>query len=105
MSLNDAKKRDFVTQMIEILVQNKSKLADKGFSTESKETELKEKAELMNTSEVKQQEAAAAAKEATLKAQTDLDAAYLAASSAADAVVGLLGKDDELSKKIRKIRK
>jgi len=105
MSLNDSKKRDFVTQMIEILVQNKSKLAEKGFSSESKEAELREKSNVTATSEVKQQEAAAAAKEATLKAQSDLDAAYLAASSMADAVVGLLGKNDELSKKIRKIRK
>ncbi len=105
MSLNDAKRRDFVNQMIEILAQNKDVLSEKGYNSENKQAELKQKSEAANKEEINQQEAAAAALRATAVAQEALNTAYSDASSMADAIVGLLGKENELSRKIRKMRK
>jgi hypothetical protein len=103
--LTEAKKRDFVTQIITLVEENQEVLTDKGFDPTARVDELKTKKTTADTAEIEQQEAAARAKEATAEANRTLDDAYSDASDFADLISGLLGKDDELVKKMRKFRK
>ncbi|WP_339138657.1 MAG: hypothetical protein WGN25_10060 [Candidatus Electrothrix sp. GW3-4] len=103
--MTEAKKRDFVTQIITLVEENQEVLTDKGFDPTERVDELKNKKTTADTAEIEQQEAAAKAKEATAEANRTLDDAYNDASDFADLISGLLGKDDELVKKMRKFRK
>jgi hypothetical protein len=103
--MTEAKKRDFVTQIITLVEENQEELTDKGFDPAERVDELKVKKTTADTAEIEQQEAAARAKEATAQANRTLDDAYNDASDFADLISGLLGKDDELVKKMRKFRK
>ena len=102
--LNEAKKRDFVSQMIELVDQEKERLLTKGFDATAGIEELKTKRSVCDRSEAAQQEAAAKAMEATAVANRDLDAAYKEASNMANVLSGLLGMDDEMVRKMRKFR-
>lgn len=103
--MTEAKKRDFVTQIITLVEENQEVLSDKGFDPTNRVDELKVKKTTADTTEIEQQKAAARAKEATAEANRTLDDAYDDASDFADLISGLLGKDDELVKKMRKFRK
>ncbi|WPD20928.1 MAG: hypothetical protein SD837_12040 [Candidatus Electrothrix scaldis] len=103
--MTEAKKRDFVTQIITLVEENQEVLSDKGFDPAARVDGLKIKKNTADTAEIAQQEAAAKAKEATAQANLTLDDAYKDASDFADLISGLLGKDDELVKKMRKFRK
>lgn len=103
--LNDSKKRDFVTQFTVILEQNAELLADKGFDPTNKIAQLKEEMAITDQAEGRQSAAMAAAKNATKLALEALNVAYKDASATVDLVSGLLGKDDNLLKEIKKLRK
>uniref|UniRef100_UPI00405682A5 hypothetical protein n=1 Tax=Candidatus Electrothrix sp. TaxID=2170559 RepID=UPI00405682A5 len=62
------------------------------------------KKQAADSAEIAQQEAAATAQEATAQANQTLSDAYKDASDFADLISGLLGKDNELVKKMRKFR-
>ena len=102
--MNESKKRDFITQMIELLNDEKETLATKGYTADAKITELSENKTACDQAELQQQKAQAAAKDATKFANEKLDIAYKAASDAADLISGILGKDNEIVKKMRKFR-
>ena len=104
-NLTEAKKRDFVTQLIIIMEQNAELLIDKGYNPENKITELKQKLTAADEAEGKQAEAMAAAKDATKLSQETLDVAYVDGSAAVDLFSGLLGKKDNLLLEIKKLRK
>ena len=105
MSLNESKKRDFVTQLIVIIEQNASLLSDKGFDPAAKITQLKEELRLADEAEGRQAEAMAAAKDATEEAKNTLDVAYTDGSATVDLITGLLGKNNNLVLEIKKLRK
>ncbi len=102
--MNESKKRDFITQMIKLLETEKENLAAKGYTADAKITELSESKKTCDQAELQQQQAQAAAKDATKLANDTLEIAYKAASNTADIISGILGKDSELVKKMRKFR-
>ena len=102
--MNEAGKRDFVSQMVTLIEESKERLKEKGFDPTARVDTLKLKKQEADTSEIAQQEAAAKAKEATKISNDKLDEAYREASNFADLLSGLLGKEDELIKKVRKFR-
>jgi hypothetical protein len=102
--MTESKKRDFITQMIELLSTEKDTLSAKGYTADAKINELTESKKACDKTELQQQQAHAAAKEATIMANDTLNTAYKAASDAADIISGILGKDSELVKKMRKFR-
>ncbi|MBR8537008.1 hypothetical protein KDU71_15655 [Carboxylicivirga sediminis] len=103
-SLTEAKKRDFINQMIELINDEQSNLNELGFNPENKLTELVALKSSCSTAEIAQQQALAQAKEATLLSQNELEKAYKAASNLGDAISGILGKDSEIVKRMRKFR-
>ncbi|WP_159518741.1 hypothetical protein [Sunxiuqinia indica] len=105
MSLNESKKRDFVSQLIVVLDQNAQLLTDKGFDPTAKIDQLKAELTAADDAEGKQLEAAAAAKDATKLANETLDTAYTDGSATVDLISGLLGKSDNLVLEIKKLRR
>lgn len=104
MSLTDVKKRDFVGQIIELVTTESEKLSSEGYSPDSKIEELKTLKQACDQAEIQQQEAIARSREATSKAQESLDIAYKAASNMSDAISGILGKESEIVKRMKKFR-
>ncbi len=102
--LNEAKRRDFITQIITLVEEEKDRLVANGYDPTNKVDVLKVKKQESDSSEIAQQEAAARAKEATRLSNEKLDEAYREASNFADLISGLLGKEDELIKRVRKFR-
>lgn len=105
MSLNESKKRDFVTQLIVIMEQNAQLLIDKGFDPMAIIARLKTELAAADQAEGRQRESVAAAKDATKIATETLNVAYTDGSAAVDLISGLLGKDDNLLLEIKKLRK
>uniref|UniRef100_UPI0032177B99 hypothetical protein n=1 Tax=uncultured Draconibacterium sp. TaxID=1573823 RepID=UPI0032177B99 len=103
--LNEAKKRDFITQMTVITEDNFNVIAEHGFDPTNRIKILKEVLEEARTAEGEQIDAAVKAKEATKKSQEKLSKAYEEASKTVELLAGLLGKNHSLIKQIRKIRK
>ena len=103
--MNDPKRRDFVAQMISLVEAEQDVLKDKGFDPAERLEGLRNKKQLADSKETVQQEIAAKGREATAEAQQALTDAYKDASNIADLISGLLGKENELVKKMRKFRK
>lgn len=103
-TMSESKKRDFITRMLELLKENKQLLTEKGFNSDSRVEELSGQYETAQAAETSQQQAERAAKEATKVSQQALKSAYNNASASVDLLVGLLGKDHQLSKQLRKLR-
>ncbi len=91
--------------MLTFLEEEKEVLTSAGFDPSARTETLKAENHEAETSEIAQQTAMAAAKEATQLSVEKLSIAYKDASNIADLISGLLGKDNELVKKIRKFRK
>ncbi|WPD24035.1 MAG: hypothetical protein SD837_05610 [Candidatus Electrothrix scaldis] len=102
--MTEAEKRDFIAQIIALVEEAQDTLKDKGFNPADRLDSLKVKKQDADSAEIAQQEAAAKAKEATAQAKQTLTDAYKDASDVADLISGLLGKDNELVKKMRKFR-
>lgn len=105
MSLTESRKRDFIAMLIVILEQNAESLAEKGYNPANIIAQLKEELAITDQKEGRQREAVAAAKNATKEAAEALDITYRHASATVDLISGLLGKDDNLLKEIKKLRK
>lgn len=106
MSLSkDSEKRDFIAQMSVLLEQNSQVLIDAGFDPTNRITQLKTELDACEVTEAKQKEAQAASMDATKVAQTCLMTGYNDASSLVSLIEGLLGKDNSLVRKIKKLRK
>lgn len=101
---NEAGKRDFVSQVISLSTESAELLIAKGFDPAAKIELLTNKKQIADKAETAQQEAAAAAKVATKVSNEKLDEAYREASNQVDLISGLLGKENELVKKMRKFR-
>ncbi len=103
-SLTEAKKRDFINQMIKLVNDEQTNLNESGFNPESKLTELVALKGNCENAEMAQQQALAQAKEATALSQDELEKAYKAASNLSDAISGMLGKESEIVKRMRTFR-
>lgn len=102
---SEATKRDFISQMIELALSEKENLLASGFTVDGKITSLQNNKQLTDEAEMKQQESQAIAMAATKNANKLLNDTYKEASNLADAISGLLGRDNEIVKKMRKFRK
>jgi len=102
--MNESKKRDYITQMIELLQDEKETLGAKGYSAETKITVLTEGKKACDVAELQQQKAQAAAMAATKDANDKWSIAFKEAANTADILSGILGKDSEIVKKMRKFR-
>jgi len=103
-TLSESKKRDFVSQMISLLENEKETLTAKGFDPTAKIEALKVERENANKAETAQQEALAKAKEATRLSNNQLNSTYKSASDLADMLSGFLGKDNDLIVQMRRFR-
>ena len=101
----EEEKRDFARQIVNLLKTNAEKLQSLGYDTKSKIAELTELYETAEQAEAEQRNAEAAHRAATKTSQESTVAAYKGASATVDLVVGLVGKDDELAKTMRSMRK
>lgn len=104
-NLTEPKKRDFITQLILVMEKNIELFTNKGYDPANKIAELKQDLTAADDAEAQQTAAAAAAKDATKLSQEKLDLAYRNGSATVDLISGLLGKDDNLLREIKKLRK
>lgn len=102
---SESGKRDFVTQLIEIIELHKQRLIDKEYDPANKIAQLKQEIKDTDVAEAKQSDAMAASKDATQFANDTLDIAYKSGSATVDLITGLLGKNDNLVLEIKKLRK
>lgn len=102
--LTYAQKYSFAETVAEILIQNKQALLEAGLAADKKLTQLQEKNRKVTVADVKQEKLKADLKKSTEEAVTAVEDSYKFASSILDAIVGSLGKDNQLSQRLRKIR-
>ena len=90
--------------MVEILKDNLAKLNAAGFNVMQRTIDLSIAVHRANDAEAAQVAAEIAHKEATAKSVERTENAYKLASETVDLIVGIIGRDDELSKTLRDIR-
>jgi len=104
-NFSESKKRDFVSLMLALMIEEKTILTETGFDPTARIEVLKNRNKEADDAEIAQQLIAAQAKDATKLSVEKLSIAYKDASNAADLISGLLGKENEIVKKIRKFRR
>jgi|GEM_PF-1146706 len=103
--INEAQKRNFVTQLIATVEKESETLKTHGYNSENKIQDLKVKKEKSDVTEANQQEALAKAKEATAESNRALEDAYGEAGKMLDVISGLLGKKHPVIVQMKKLRK
>ena len=101
----EEERRDFARQMVNLLKTNAEELTSLGYDPAGKIEELSKLHETAEQDEAAQRNAEAAYRTATKTSQQSTEAAYKGASATVDLVVGLVGKDHELAKAMRSMRK
>ena len=101
----EEEKRDFVLQIVALLKTNAQALKDLGYDSKTKIEELENFHSTAEAAEGAQRNAEVAHRAATKASQDATSAAYKAASSTADLIVGLVGKDHPLANAVRSMRK
>ncbi len=104
MSLTYAQKFSFCETIEELLGLHEDDLKAAGLDAAAKQKSLTGVATEARKADAVQEGVKAALNEATKKAVAALDKAYLEASSTTDAMVGVLKKDSEFAKRLRKLR-
>ena len=104
MALTYAQKFSFAETVAEILTQNKKTFQDAGLDADKKIAPLLEKNKKVTVADSKQESLKAELKRATEDAVSAVDDSYKAASSLLDAMVGTIGKDHPLAKRLRQLR-
>ena len=104
-TLNEKESRAFVSEMIVMVTQNATMLSDAGFDPANRVEILQGKLQAVDQAEGEQQQAQAAAFDATKQANETLKLAYDDASAFVNLIEGLLGKDNSLVHKLRQLRK
>ena len=103
-SLTHAQKLAFSREIAEVLVNNSVDLTAKGYDPTTKILELGTQSVSAEKAEADQQQAQAAAKQATIDSNSSMDTVYNNASGSVDIIAGILGKDDPIVQELRKIR-
>lgn len=104
-TLTEPRQRDFVSQFILLVTNNSEELIAAGYDLAELLAKLQQELDGANAAEAAQSDAEIAAKNATIAAQETLAQAYISTSNAVELVAGLLGKNHNLVKEIRKLRK
>jgi predicted transcriptional regulator len=94
----------FCKLVVQFLKDNAAALKASGFDTTAKTTSLETATNQAFVDDAAQEAKKAELHKATQKAVASTTAAYIQASSMMDAMVGVIGKDQTLSKQLRKIR-
>jgi hypothetical protein len=102
--LTYAQKFSFCETIVELLLQHKDTLNSAGLDVDKKITSLQEKNKKAVLADTKQETLKAELAKATEEAVKALEDAYTTASSTLDAMVGVLGKNDPLSKRLKQLR-
>lgn len=105
MGLTEARRRDFITQLIGVMKKNTALLTENGFDPLVKIDQLNAELEVVDQTEADKIDAIAAAKNATKVANEALRTAYKTSSKVVDSITGALGKDNNLVVEIKKLRK
>ena len=103
-ALTDAQKQAFAREILEILKNNKEKLQSAGFDVSAKINSLEANTQEAEKQKAEQRTLEAKKEEQTKKARETLEKVYDEASADVELVVGILGKDDDLSHQLKKIR-
>ena len=103
--MTEAFKRDFILQFISIMEENAALITEQGFDPAAKIEELKLLAKTAEEKETLQQNLQAKAKNATVASKEALKEAYNKTSATVELMTGFLGKDNNLIKQIRLMRK
>ena len=103
-SLTHAQKLAFAREIAEVLANNSTELTAKGYDPTTKITDLGTESVSAEKAEANQQQAQADAIQATINSNASMDVVYNNASGSVDIVAGVLGKDDPIVQKLRKIR-
>ena len=104
MSLNESEKRDFCRRMLKILDDNSERLTALGFNPANMATALGTLADTADDKETDQAQARKFSLNTTAASVSSTEAAYKRASEMAEVVIGLVGRDDQLTREIRQIR-
>ena len=104
MALNYADKLSFSETMAELMEQNKKELETAGFTVESRIKELRDFNKTSVAEDAKQEKMKADLVKQTQVTVNALNSSYEFASTNLDAMVGVLGKDTPLAKRLRKLR-
>ncbi|MBU1356609.1 MAG: hypothetical protein KJ620_08585 [Candidatus Edwardsbacteria bacterium] len=102
--LTYAQKSAFVQMMAQMLKDNLAGLKASGFDPSVKLTAMNAALKTSVEDDMKQEALKAELVKATDKATKSLDAAYVQASSLADAMVGVIGKNAPLALRIKQLR-
>lgn len=103
-SLSHAQKLAFAREIAEVLANNSTELTAKGYDPTTKIADLGTESVTAEKAEANQKQVQAAAMQATLDSNDSMDTVYNNASGSVDIVGGILGKDDPIVQKLRKIR-
>lgn len=102
--LTYAQKFSFSETVGEILSQNKPVFGDAGLDVEKKLSKLIELNKKALSADSRQEALKAELKKSTEEAVSAVEESYIFASSTLDAMVGTIGKDQPLAKRLRKLR-
>jgi len=104
MALNYADKISFSETIAEFMKQNRKELEKAGFMVEPRIGEQNDKNQEYVNQDAKQEKMKAEVVKQTQVAVNALNDAYSYASTNVDAMVGVLGKNTPLAKRLRKLR-
>ena len=102
--LTETTKREFSKRILDVLNTNKDTLKIKGVDAEVASGELSQLLDDAFSKENKQIQLQVETKKATADSQKATDIAYRKASATVELLVGALGKEDELSKRLKNLR-
>jgi hypothetical protein len=103
-ALTEAQQLDFVRRVAAVLKESKAEIEAEGFPATQRATELDGLAADADKAEAEQAQAQAIAAQKTRDAVTKREKAYARASASVEGVVGALGKDHTLVKKLKGLR-
>ncbi|MFP5470294.1 MAG: hypothetical protein ACLGGV_01755 [Bacteroidia bacterium] len=102
--LTYGQKLAFAETVAELLAQNQDAFSRAGLETADRLAGLQNKNQTATAADAAQEKLKADLVKATQEAVAALNDSYLFASSTLDAMVGVLGKDTPLAKRLRKLR-
>ena len=103
-ALTETRKREFSKRLLDILNSNADALQTAGDDIDVKSDNLKALVDNAFSAEEKQLHARTEANRATEASQKATEDAYKEASNVVELIVGALGKQDALSKRLKKLR-
>ncbi len=103
-SLTFTEKLGLIEEVLKFQESNAELLKSAGYDAVARAGSLKQKRDIMVAENEKQERMKAEAKEQTKKVRIAEQDAYTTASGDLDAMAGVLGKDKEISKQIKKLR-